>query len=131
MLCLVRYEETRFTRSLESFDPVPPAVIAEFDSSLTGSGVIWYRKSGGAEVAVGVCAITLSCFKFQDDSSYQNLAEFIGAVLAVIGHISLGGRGRTLALRGDSVTALTWAITERPRGTIVTNAAMIWTLGRR
>ena len=29
---------------------------------------------------------------------------------------------------GVSVTALTWAITERPRGTIVTNAAMVWTL---
>ena len=38
------------------------------------------------------------------------------------------GRKQGLALRGDSVTALTWAITERPRGTIVTNAAMVWTL---
>jgi hypothetical protein len=26
------------------------------------------------------------------------------------------------------VTALTWSITERPRGTIVTNASMVWTL---
>ncbi len=26
------------------------------------------------------------------------------------------------------MTALTWAITERPRGSIVTNAAMVWTL---
>jgi hypothetical protein len=26
------------------------------------------------------------------------------------------------------VTALTWAITERPRGVIVTKAAMLWTL---
>jgi hypothetical protein len=34
----------------------------------------------------------------------------------------------SLALRGDSVTALTWTFTERPRGAIVTNAAMIWTL---
>lgn len=40
----------------------------------------------------------------------------------------MGYRGKTLALRGDSVRVLTWAITERPRGSIVTNAAMIWTL---
>ena len=33
-----------------------------------------------------------------------------------------------MVLRGDSVTALTWAITERPRGTIVTKAAMMWSL---
>ena len=33
--------------------------------------------------------------------------------------------GHTLALRGDSITTLTWAITEGPRGSIVTKAAMI------
>jgi hypothetical protein len=36
--------------------------------------------------------------------------------------------GRSIALRGDSITALTWAITERPRGSIVSNASMVWTL---
>jgi hypothetical protein len=29
-------------------------------------------------------------------------------------------------LRGDSITALTWALTERSRGAIVTKAAMVW-----
>ena len=65
---------------------------------------------------------------FKDDASYQNLTEFMGAIFAVIGHILLGHRGKTLDLRGDSVTALTWALTERPRGSIATNAAMMWTL---
>lgn len=74
---------------------------------------------------MGVCAVSLTFLGFGDDSSYQKLREFIGAILAVIGHVILGNRGRTLALWGDSVTALTWAITERPRGSIVTNAAMI------
>ena len=128
MLCLVRYDETRFTRTLDSFAPSPPSVTAEFDSSLTGAGVIWYTTAHGAEVARGVCAVSLTFLGFEDDSSYQNLCEFIGAIIAVIGHVILGNRGQTLALRGDSVTALTWAITERPRGSIVTNAAMIWTL---
>jgi hypothetical protein len=40
----------------------------------------------------------------------------------------MGLSGQSLALRGDSVTALTWAITERPRGAIVTNASMMWIL---
>ena len=128
MLCLVRYDETSFTRTLESFTSSSPTVTAEFDSSLSGTGVIWYHAVHGAEVAVGVCAVSLEFLGFQEDSSYQNLCEFIGAILAVVGHVILGNRGRTLALRGDSVTALTWAITERPRGSIVTNAAMIWTL---
>ena len=77
---------------------------------------------------MGVCAVDLSFLKFGEDSSFQNLAEFLGAILAVAGYIRLGHRGMSLALRGDSVTALTWAITERPRGYIVTNASMVWTL---
>jgi hypothetical protein len=48
----------------------------------------------------------------------------------VIGQVVLGWAGRNVALRGDRVTALTWAITERPRGVKITNAAMVWTLLR-
>lgn len=128
MLCLVRYQEVRFTRPLVSFDPTVPLTVAEFDSSLTGTGLIWYDRVDGAEVARGVCAVDLSFLNFGDDSSYQNLSEFIGAIVAVVGHVILGNKGRSLALRGDSVSALTWAITERSRGSIVTNAAMVWTL---
>jgi hypothetical protein len=115
MLCLVRYDGTTFKRTLDSFAPSAPSVIAEFDSSLSGAGVIWYVTSNGAEVAAGVCAVSLAFLGFKDDSSNQNLCEFIGAIIAVIGHVVLGNRGRTLALRGDSVTALTWAITGEHR----------------
>jgi hypothetical protein len=66
-------------------------------------------------VAIGVSAIDLG-FLFGIDSSNQNLSEFIGAIIAIIGQVVLGWKGRNIALRGDSVTALTWAITERPRG---------------
>lgn len=127
MLCLVRYHEKEFTRTLESFMPTKPGIIVEFDSSLSGAGLIWYARQDGAEEVRGVSAVDLSFLEFGDDSSFQNLAEFIGAILAVIGHVVLGHTGSSLALRGDSVTALTWAITERPRGSIVTNAAMVWT----
>ena len=128
ILCLVKYKEKSFTRTLESFAPSLPLIVAEFDSSLSGAGLIWYQRADGAEVARGVCAFDLTFLRFGGDSSFQNLSEFIGAILAVVGHVILGYKGQSLALRGDSVTALTWAITERPRGAIVTNAAMIWTL---
>ena len=128
MLCLVRYQESRFTRTLESFAPSIPATVAEFDASLTGAGMIWYHRENGAEVARGVSAIDITFLEFGTDSSFQNLSEFIGAILCVLGHVALGCSGRSIALRGDSVTALTWAITERPRGSIVTNASMVWTL---
>ena len=128
MLCLVRHRETEFTRSIESFAPETPTVVAEFDSSLSGAGLIWYSRDGDAEVAMGVGAADLLFLGFGEDSSFQNLAEFLGAILAVLGQIALGHRGRSVALRGDSVTALTWAITERPRGERVTKAAMVFSL---
>ena len=77
---------------------------------------------------MGVSAVDLYFLAFGEDSSFQNLSEFIGAILAVIEQIMLGLSGCSLALRGDSVTALTWAIIERPRGSIVTNASMVWIL---
>lgn len=128
MLCLVRFSETEFTRTLMSFAPVQSGMVAEFDSSLSGAGVVWYSKEEDTETAVGVCAVGLSFLGFGDDSSYQNLAEFLGAILAITGQIIMGHRGQSVALRGDSISALTWAVTERTRGAIVTRAAMIWTL---
>ena len=130
MLCLVRHREEEFTRTIESFVPTSPVAIAEFDASLSGAGHIWYDIIDGAEVARGVSAADLTFLEFGTDSSFQNLSEFIGAILAVMGQIILGqpGQRRSLALRGDSVTALTWSITERVRGSIVTNASMVWTL---
>ena len=128
MLCLMQDQESRFTRTLSSFVPTTPTITAEFDASLSGAGLIWYETVNGFEVARGVCAVDITHLGFDTDSSFQNLAEFIGAILSVLGHVALGYSGQSIALRGDSVTALTWAITERPRGSIVTNAAMIWTL---
>ena len=128
MLCLVRYRETEFTRTIESFARTVPVSVIEFDASLSGAGLIWSDRRTGAEVVVGVSAVDFKCLGFGVDSSFQNLSEYIGAILAVVGQVVLGLSGSSIALRGDSVTALTWAITERPRGVIVTNAAMIWTL---
>lgn len=128
MLSLVRFREVEFTRSIASFAPAPPVLVAEFDSSLSGSGVIWYARDSGTEVVLGVCAVSLGFLSFGFDSSNQNLAEYLGAIIAVLGQVILGYSGRSLALRGDSVTALTWAISERPRGKLVTNASMVWTL---
>ena len=107
ILCLVKRQESRFTRTLESFSLATPSSIGEFDASLTGAGLIWYERSDGTEVARGVCAVDLTSLEFLTDSSFQKLAEFIGAVLAVLGHIALGNSGCSIALRGDSVIALT------------------------
>jgi hypothetical protein len=46
--------------SIVSFADVTPVVLVEFDASLSGAGLIWYHRSSGAEVAMGVGAVDLS-----------------------------------------------------------------------
>jgi hypothetical protein len=77
MLCLVRFKETEFTRTIESFAPAIPILVAEFDSSLSGAGLIWFVRTDGAEVVRGVSAVNLAFLGFGTDSSNQNLAEYI------------------------------------------------------
>ena len=75
---------------------------------------------------MGGSAIDLRFLDFGEDSSFQNLCEFTGAILGFIGLVRMGVTNADVQLRGDSVSALTWAQTERYRGTIVTNAALVF-----
>ena len=84
----MRLRETEFTRSIEPFGPDTPALLAEFYSSLGGSGVIWFVRDDCAELAIGVSAIDLGFLGFGVDSA--NLSEFIGAIIAIIGQVVLG-----------------------------------------
>lgn len=106
MLSLVRHNERQFTRHLEFFTLTAPTIVAEFDASLNGLGIVSYKKTNGAEVCVGVCAVSTAFLGFQDNSSFQNLSEFIGAIVAIAGIVRLGYRDCSLKLRGDSITAL-------------------------
>ena len=128
MLYLLRFDEEKFSRSLDSFDvTTPPCYIIEFDASLTGAGVLLFQRVGGAEVCLGCSAVDLSSLQFGTDSSFQNVSEFIGVILGIIGLVKLGVRDVDILVRGDSISALTWVETERYRGSLVTNSSWVFT----
>ena len=77
---------------------------------------------------MGGGAVSLMGLGFGSDSSFQNSAEYIGCILGMVGLVLLGVRDADIEIRGDSVAALTWAETERPRGQLVTNASIVFTL---
>ena len=81
-----------------------------------------------AELCMGGSAISILSLTFGDDSSYQNLCEFIGATLGMMGLVKLGMKGVDVTMRGDSVSALTWVSTERYRGANVSSASMVFTM---
>jgi hypothetical protein len=72
--------------------------------------------------------VDLKPFEFEEVSSYQNTAEYIGVILGLIAMVKLGFQRVDVQIRGDSISALTWAETGRPRGELVTNASSVFTL---
>jgi hypothetical protein len=117
-----------FTRLMTSFEPHFRGLVVEFDASLQGIGMLFYeRDAQGSEVPVGGAAVSIGFMGFRDDSAFQNCAEFIAATMCVAGALKLGHSGESIELRGDSVSALTWATHERFRGWRATSAAVVFT----
>ena len=128
ILFLVRYNEQRFTRTLASFKTDVTKYIVETDASLHGAGCLIYRRDRDSEVCVGASAVDLRQLGFTTESRFQNVCEFIGLIVGVLGLVSVGVRNLDIEIRGDSISALTWAQKERTRGSQVSNAAMVFTL---
>ena len=76
---------------------------------------------------MGASAVDLRHLAFTTESRFQNVCEFIGSIVGILGLVRLGVRGVDIEIRGDSMSALTWAQKERTRGSQVTNAAMVYT----
>ena len=63
MLYLVSFDEQRYTRRMESFQPERLEYIVEFDASLSGAGILWFKRlSDGTEVSLGGSAVDLRGF---------------------------------------------------------------------
>ena len=129
MLCALRLDERKFSRSFDLFKGAAAEMICEFDSSLTGSGMLFYKcNQDGSETIVGGAAVSLASLGFNDDSSYQNTSEFIAVVLSLRVLRTIFPDVTAISLRGDSVSALTWASKGQFRGDLVTNASILYTL---
>ena len=128
ILFLVRYNEQRFTLPLASFKSGVAEYIVETDASLHGVGCLIYRRNRDSEVCVGASAVDLRSLGFATESRFQNVCEFIGSIVGILGLVRLGVKNVDIEIRGDSISALTWAQKERTRGMQVSNAAMVYTL---
>jgi hypothetical protein len=131
MLVALNLDEGRFARSFDSFREHPAAsFIGEFDCSLEGAGILIYhrRQPSEPEILVGGAAVSLLPLAFGDDSSFQNTAEFIGAILVIVSMYKMGMTNIKICLRGDSISALTWATEERFREEIISNASIVFIL---
>ena len=132
-LCALNLEPAKFARPMHTFRTTPYKVALEFDSSLKGVGVLVFVRPGSEELITGGCCVSLDALQLTK-SDYQNMCEFIGIVVGLATLRRLGllhrtdGLRESVHLRGDSVSALTWAEKERYTGSNVSNASIIYTL---
>ena len=128
LLGLIAVNSVEFSRPLKLFKQTISNIVIEFDASLTGMGLLYYERSDVGEVLIAGGAIDITTLQFESEASFQNTAEFIAAVLGIRGLKQLGLQPESVCLRGDSVTALTWASTGRFKGELVGNAAVVLVL---
>ncbi|KAJ1397366.1 hypothetical protein B484DRAFT_407017 [Ochromonadaceae sp. CCMP2298] len=137
LLALTVVKERTFTRNFAAWKAIETgwAIVAQFDASLGGIGVIWYLRSPvGTESLIGGAWLDIRHLGFGEDSRFQNVAEFLAIICAVRGLQKLREGGLTingrapdrLILRGDSMSALSWAENSRFRSDIATNAAIVF-----
>jgi hypothetical protein len=115
----------RFCRPFLSFITQEPTLVISFDASLQGLGIV-IEDIRGVMLPRFIQVYPLP-FDLMNDSSYQNTVEFL-AILAAVCHLVRKDRrnGVAISLRGDSVTALSWAGDMSFRGSSVRKAAMVF-----
>jgi len=131
LLSLTSVLEKRFTRSLSSFVPSFAHWIVEFDASLSGIGLLWFHRenSESTEVLLGGCSLDITSLGFGDNAAFQNTAEFIAAAMGVRGLMAFGDvNNARIEFRGDSVSALTWAMKRVTRSATASNASIFYAL---
>ena len=128
-LALTALNEITFSRSLVSFKIRRPTIVVEFDASLKNIGVLYYKRNAdGSETPLGGGAASIAQLDFGVDASFQNTAEFIAAVLGISGLVQLGITPTEVELRGDSITALSWASKTLFHSDLIGNASLVFVM---
>lgn len=126
LLAMTAGDSTIFSRPIDSFREKTAAVVVEFDASLSGVGVVWYAvDKAGCESPLGALSVDIRSMGFGSDTQYQNVAEFIGGIVGVLGVIMLGLGLSSIRFRGDSKSALCWLTSRKFKGDRTANAAIV------
>ena len=130
LIVLASVDELHFTRTMASFATKLPTCTVEFDGCLHGAGILLFDvDDNGNETILGGSAVDLTPLEFKDDSSNQNLSEFLaGPILGIRALHKMGRTPCAVRLRGDSKTAISWANKGSFRSDRLLNAATLFVL---
>ena len=109
-LCLLVPHENKFARQLESFQIQRATVKIEYDASLTGFGYVISELQHNEQWEI-ISFLGMD-FPFQqdtkNDSSFQNVCEFIAVISALICLWTLHYKHFNYILIGDNISSLSW-----------------------
>ena len=102
-------------------------MVAEFDASLEGIGIIWLRiEQDGSETPLAYTSVDIRQLRFTSEARYQNTAEYLASLLCVRGLTMLGFAGQPVLFRGDSLSALAWIKKGSVRSCTAVKTALMW-----
>ena len=131
ILILTYLRPDQAVRTMQSFGKATISHVIEFDASLKRAGAFVFEKNADKETLVGGTAVSLLEWKCGVDASYQNTVEFFGgAVVGVILLKEIIGKDKigTIGLRGDSVSAITWAKKGKVKSRLASNSCAMLAL---
>jgi hypothetical protein len=128
ILCLLRYDENTFGRSLMSFMNAKAEYLICYDASLTGIGVSVYSMKECSNPELLAIGSYNFLFNLNQQAKYQNIVEFIAIIAGYLALLTLGITHANIKLKGDNISSLSWASQERFRSHNGRNSALVFTV---
>ena len=103
-----------FSRPIHTLGTRHAEYLIEYDACLSGVGLILSALDSMDRRSL-ICAAKLSLldFHFGEDSSYQNVSEFIAVVSGLAMLAGLGIHGAGIRIIGDNTSSLSWCVHQR------------------
>jgi hypothetical protein len=127
--CLVVLDlhEERFARDINSFGKPSVRFMLGYDAALGGVGIVLNKVSPSGVESQWKCAQFRLPWNLTE-SGFQNAVEYVAIVAGFIALAMAGVSNETIAIRGDNISSLSWALRETYKGTLTRNASVMFTL---
>jgi hypothetical protein len=125
LLCLLKLNESGFSRSLNSFKSIVPVKKLQYDASLTGVGFLLHDITTATPQLIAVASWNFP-YNLNQQSGYQNASEFIAVLMGLMSAIRIGYKNIGIHLVGDNMSSLKWSETERFKGDLALRASTMY-----
>jgi hypothetical protein len=126
-LIMLDLDETKYSRSFDSFRIRAPSMVIQYDASLSGMAVCMSSIDGEGCISLVRFAAIKSPYPVTTDSSFQNVYEYIAVLMGLLLAKNAGLYGFAYNLIGDSISSLSWVEHDRVKSQLAIRAGIGFT----